>query len=184
MTIKEKRAAGEYYAPSESAELREEYLRAADLLFRYNSTPFSDTAARTALLRELLGSMQDDCRILSPFHCDFGYNIHIGRRFFANTGLVILDTASVEIGDDVLIGPQVGLYAAYHPVDVERRAAGLEASAPIRICDKVWIGGHVSVLPGVTIGEGSVIGAGSVVTHDIPPRKVAYGNPCRVVRDI
>ena len=184
MTIKEKRAAVEYYAPSESAELREEYLRAADLLFRYNSTPFSDTAARTALLRELLGSMQDDCRILSPFHCDFGYNIHIGRRFFANTGLVILDTASVEIGDDVLIGPQVGLYAAYHPVDVERRAAGLEASAPIRICDKVWIGGHVSVLPGVTIGEGSVIGAGSVVTHDIPPRKVAYGNPCRVVRDI
>jgi acetyltransferase-like isoleucine patch superfamily enzyme len=184
MTIKEKRAAGEYYAPSESAELREEYLRAADLLFRYNSTPFSDTAARTALLRELLGSMQDDCRILSPFHCDFGYNIHIGRRFFANTGLVILDTASVEIGDDVLIGPQVGLYAAYHPVDVERRAAGLEASAPIRICDKVWIGGHVSVLPGVTIGEGSVIGAGSVVTHDIPPRKVAYGNPCHVVRDI
>ena len=128
--------------------------------------------------------MQDDCRILSPFHCDFGYNIHIGRRFFANTGLVILDTASVEIGDDVLIGPQVGLYAAYHPVDVERRAAGLEAAAPIRICDKVWIGGHVSVLPGVTIGEGSVIGAGSVVTHDIPPRKVAYGNPCRVVRDI
>ena len=126
MTIKEKRAAGEYYAPSESAELREEYLRAADLLFRYNSTPFSDTAARTALLRELLGSMQDDCRILSPFHCDFGYNIHIGRRFFANTGLVILDTASVEIGDDVLIGPQVGLYAAYHPVDVERRAV-LEA---------------------------------------------------------
>ena len=184
MTIKEKRAAGEYYAPSESAELREEYLRAADLLFRYNSTPFSDTAARTALLRELLGSMQDDCRILSPFHCDFGYNIHIGRRFFANTGLVILDTASVEIGDLVLIDPHVGLYAAYHPVDVERRAAGLEASAPIRICDKVWIGGHVSVLPGVTIGEGSVIGAGSVVTHDIPPRKVAYGNPCRVVRDI
>ena len=184
MTIKEKRAAGEYYAPSESAELREEYLRSSDLLFRYNNIPFSDTAARTALLRELLGSMQDDCRILSPFHCDFGYNIHIGRRFFANAGLVVLDTASVEIGDDVLIGPQVGLYAAYHPVDVERRAAGLEAAAPIRICDKVWIGGHVSVLPGVTIGEGSVIGAGSVVTHDIPPRKVAYGNPCRVVRDI
>lgn len=184
MTTKEMRDAGMLYNPSEAPDLRSEYLRAADLLFRYNSTPFSDTAARTALLRELLGSMQDDCRILSPFHCDFGYNIHIGRRFFANTGLVILDTASVEIGDDVLIGPQVGLYAAYHPVDVERRAAGLEASAPIRICDKVWIGGHVSVLPGVTIGEGSVIGAGSVVTHDIPPRKVAYGNPCRVVRDI
>lgn len=184
MTTKEMRDAGMLYNPSEAPDLRSEYLRAADLLFRYNSTPFSDTAARTALLRELLGSMQDDCRILSPFHCDFGYNIHIGRRFFANTGLVILDTASVEIGDDVLIGPQVGLYAAYHPVDVERRAAGLEASASIRICDKVWIGGHVSVLPGVTIGEGSVIGAGSVVTHDIPPRKVAYGNPCRVVRDI
>ncbi len=107
---------------------------------------------------------------------------HWQQLFFANTGLVILDTAPVNIGNNVLIGPQVGIYAAYHPLDVATRIAGYEAAKPVTICDDVWIGGHVSILPGVTIGRGAVIGAGSVVTHSIPPGVVAAGNPCRIIK--
>lgn len=184
MTVKEMRERGMFYAPADSEELHREYKHSAELVFRYNNTCFSDTVAREEILRSLLGEMGDNCRILSPFHCDFGYNIHIGRNLFANAGLVVLDTARIDIGDDVLIGPQTGIYAAYHPTDPEERRKGLEASRPIVIEDGVWIGGHVSILPGVRIGKGSVIGAGSVVTRDIPAGKVAAGNPCRVIRDV
>jgi acetyltransferase-like isoleucine patch superfamily enzyme len=107
----------------------------------------------------------------------------LGENFYANVNLVILDCAKVCIGSNVFIAPNVGLYTAGHPLDVERRNQGLEYARPITLGDNVWIGGGVTVLPGVTIGEGAVIGAGSVVTKDIPAHRVAVGNPCRVVRD-
>ena len=184
MTAKEMRDAGMLYNLDSSEELGKEYARAAELVHQLNSLRLSATKEREAVMKSLFGSMGARCRIISPFHCDYGYNIHIGEKLFANSGLVILDTARVSIGSNVLIGPQVGIYAAYHPLDVSTRTAGFEAARPITICDNGWIGGHVSVLPGVTIGEGSVIGAGSVVTRDIPPGVVAAGNPCRIIRRI
>ena len=182
MTEKELRDSGKLYKPSGCGELRAEYARAGKLVFKLNSLPPSDSEERRAVMHSLFGSMGKKCTIIPSFHCDLGYNIHIGDNFFANAGLVILDTAPVNIGNNVLIGPQVGIYAAYHPLDVATRIAGYEAAKPVTICDDVWIGGHVSILPGVTIGRGAVIGAGSVVTHDIPPMVVAAGNPCKVIR--
>ncbi len=184
MNAKELRDAGTLYNPCSSEELRNEYSRAAELVYRFNSLRLSATKERETVMKSLFGSMGTRCCIITPFHCDFGYNIHIGENFFANSGLVILDTARVNIGNNVLIGPQVGIYAAYHPLDVNTRTAGLEAAKAITICDNVWIGGHASILPGVTIGEGAVIGAGSVVTHSIPPQVVAAGNPCRIIKHI
>lgn len=184
MTAKKMRDAGMLYNPDSCGELCNEYARAAELVYRLNSLRLSATKEREAVMKSLFGSMGTRCRIISPFHCDFGYNIHIGENFFANSGLVILDTARVSIGNNVLIGPLAGIYAAYHPLDAGTRTAGLEAAKAITICDSVWIGGHASILPGVTIGEGSVIGAGSVVTRDIPPGVVAAGNPCRIIRHI
>lgn len=182
--IRRIRAAGEWYRPDGSAELTAEYMRAADLVARFNSISFTQMAERRAILSDLLGTMGENCRILSPFHCDFGYNIHVGDNFFANTGLVILDEADVRIGNNVLIAPQVGIYTAYHPFDYDMRIAGYEAAKPITIGDGVWIGGHASILPGVTIGKGSVIGAGSVVNRDITEGVVAAGNPCRIIRKL
>lgn len=178
------RAAGGMYRPDADAELMAEYLRASDMVFRLNSLPFADKAAREEILARLLGSMGANCRILPPFHCDFGYNIHMGDNFFANAGLVVLDEAEVRIGSDVLIAPQVGIYTAAHPFDLEKRKEGYETARPVVIGDGVWIGGHASLLPGITIGDGSVIGAGSVVNRDIPAGVVAVGNPCRVVRKL
>lgn len=178
------RAAGEMYRPDADAELTKEYLNTSEIVFKFNSLPFSERAARNEILARLLGSMGTNCRILSPFHCDFGYNIHVGDNFFANTGLVVLDEAEIRIGDNVFIAPQVGIYTAAHPFDLEKRKEGYETARPITIGDGVWIGGHASLLPGITIGEGSVIGAGSVVNRDIPAGVVAVGNPCRVVRKL
>lgn len=182
--VRELREAGENYRPADDPTLTEDYLRAARLLHEYGRLCFADTEARQSVLARLLGSMGKNCRILSPFHCDFGYNLHVGDNFFANAGLVVLDTARVSIGNDVLIGPQVGIYAASHPLDPAMRAEGYEFARPITIGDGAWIGGHASILPGVTIGRGSVVGAGSVVTHDVPDGCVVAGNPARIIRRI
>ena len=117
------------------------------------------------------------------FHCDYGFNISIGEMFYANHNLVILDCNKVSFGDNVFIGPNCGFYAATHPIDKDVRKE-LEYSKPIKVGNDVWIGGGVTVLPGVTIGDNVVIGAGSVVTKDIPSNVVAYGNPCKVVKNI
>lgn len=182
MNAKQLRAAGEFYRPFADEELSREYRHAADMVAAFNAVPFTHTDERTAMLQQMLGSMGSNCMILSPFHCDFGYNLHVGYNFFANTGLVVLDEAEVRIGNNVFLAPQVGIYTAFHPFDVETRRQGYEAAKPIAIGDDVWIGGHVSILPGVTIGSRSVIGAGSVVNRDIPEGVVAAGNPCRVIR--
>lgn len=182
MTEKEKCAAGLLYAPEEP-ELTAERLRAKDLCWRANQLLPSARDERAALLRGLLHA--DGVFTIEPdFWCDYGYNIHLGRNFYANHGLVILDAAPVEIGDDVMIAPQCGLYTAGHPLDAETRIRGLEYAYPIRIGDGVWLGGGVKVMPGVTIGAGSVIAGGSVVTRDIPAGVLAGGVPCRVLREI
>ena len=135
-------------------------------------------------LGELLGSVGDTTYIQAPFICDYGFNISIGRMSFLNFGCVILDSSPVIIGDFVEIATRVQLLTAEHPIDPVERRAKIELNRPITIEDGVWLGGGAIVLPGVTIGENSVIGAGSVVTKDIPANVVAVGNPCRVMRSI
>ena len=177
MSEKEKMLAGELYRANDP-ELVEERRRAKALCRRYNA---SQAVPDAEILRELLGRTTD-AYIEPPFFCDYGYNLALGARFYANHGLVILDVAPVTIGDGVFVAPNVVISAATHPLDVATRAAGLELGKPITIGRDVWIGSGVQVLPGVTIGEGATIGAGAVVTKDVPPNCVAAGNPCRVLR--
>jgi maltose O-acetyltransferase len=182
-SAKQKMLAGELYNAM-GPELTGERRRAQRLLARYNTTEPDDATGRLALLKDLLGAVGDAPDIQPRFHCDYGYNIRLGDRCFINYNCVFLDCAAIEIGDDLLMGPAVQLYAATHTVDRATRAAGLELAKPIRIGSGVWIGGGAIVLPGVTIGDGCVIGAGSVVSHDLPPFSLALGNPARVVRTL
>ena len=142
----------------------------------------TDPEARAEILRALLGGLGADTEILSPFQCDYGYQIEIGDRTFINFGAMILDSAPVRIGDDVQLGPGVQLVTPTHPLDPEQRRTRIEAAAPITIADDVWLATGVIVCPGVTIGTGTVVGAGSVVTRDLPARHLCFGNPCRPVR--
>lgn len=158
--------------------------RAKTLCYDYNTTRPGEDPQRTALLTALLGRCGSQITIEPPFYCDYGDNIVIGENFYANHGLVILDGASVTIGDNVFIAPNVGIHTAGHPLDSRRRNQGLEYAKPITIGHNVWIGASVTLVPGVTIGDNTVIGAGSVVTRDIPAGVVAAGNPCRILRTI
>jgi maltose O-acetyltransferase len=178
---KEKMLGGEPYLPSDP-QLTQERVRCRELLRAFNGSDPADGEGRADLLRSLLGRAGQDAFIEPPFHCDYGYNIRVGARFYANFLCVILDPASVEIGDDVFFGPGVHVYTATHPVDAAERIRGPELARPVRIESRVWIGGGSMILPGVTIGDGTTIGAGSVVTRDVPGGVVAAGNPCRVLR--
>lgn len=180
---KEEMLAGRLYDASDSV-LVAERLRAREVLFAFNNSEPADKEKRRALLGELFAELGENSLIEPSFHCDYGYNISFGKGSYANVGCVFLDVMPIRIGSEVLVGPAVQLYAATHPLSPEARASGLELGAPITIEDRVWVGGGTVVCPGVTIGKGSVIGAGSVVTRDIPERVVAVGNPCRVVRPI
>jgi maltose O-acetyltransferase len=180
---KEKMLAGEFYNAT-GPELAGERQRAQRLLAHYNDSEPDDTAGRLALLQQLLGAVGDNPDIQPTFRCDYGYNIRLGSRCFINYNCVFLDCAPIEIGDDLQMGPAVQLYAATHPLDRAARAAGWEFAKPIRIGSNVWIGGGAIVLPGVTIGDGCVVGAGSVVTRDLPPGTLAFGNPARNVRSL
>lgn len=182
MSEAEKALAGELYDANADPALIAARTETKRKLQRYNSTDPGDLEGRRAQLASLLGRMGEGTLIEQPFYCDYGSNIQVGARFYANFGLVILDPALVTIGDDVFIAPNVGLHTAGHPLDAQRRNRGLEFAKPIRIGNSVWIGAAVQVLPGVSIGDGAVIGAGSVVTRDVPPGVLAFGNPCRVVR--
>lgn len=165
-------------------EIRRELERTREELFRFNQLPPSRAGERRQLLRSLFARFGEGSIIHSPFHCDFGAQISIGEGFVGNFNLTILDEAPVTIGDHVYIGPNVGIYTVAHALLPAQRNAGIMRSQPVTIGDNVWIGGSTVILQGVTIGPGTVIGAGSVVTHDIPAGVVAYGNPCRVVRPI
>ena len=178
---KEKMLAGEYYK-SFTPELFEMRQAAKDLLHEFNNLPPRAVDERNSIIRNLLRKTGEKFFIEPPFRCDYGCFISIGENFYSNFNLVVLDCAEVTIGDDVMIGPNVALYAATHPVDAKVRNEGWEYSAAITIGDGVWIGGNAVINPGVTIGANAVIGAGSVVTKDIPSNCVAAGNPCRVIR--
>lgn len=156
----------------------------ADLCWEYNQLRPTDFAARKALIDRIIGSHGEHYTFCQPFWCDYGKNIHVGENFYCNHGLVVLDAAPVTFGHDVYIAPNCTFSTAGHPFDTERRNQGLEYALPITVGDNVWFGMGVQVCPGVTIGSDVVIGAGSVVAHDIPSGVVAVGNPCRVLREI
>jgi maltose O-acetyltransferase len=180
-TMRERMLAGDPYIADDPL-LAEESAAALDLVAAYNATTVRQRPLRRTLLETLLGSIGEDTEIRPPLYVDYGRQITIGARCFANFGLVALDVASITIGDDVQIGPNVQLLTPTHPVDPEPRRQKWEAAQPITIGDNVWLGGGVVVLPGVTIGQNTVVGAGSVVTRDLPADVVAVGNPARVVR--
>ena len=182
-TMRERMLAGELYLADDPV-LAEEQARAARLLDRFNKSGADDGAERRGLLLELLGELGEGSEIRPPLRCDYGSRIRVGARTFVNYGLVALDVASIEIGDDVQIGPNVQLLTPTHPIDPDTRRAKWEAAEPIVIEGNVWLGGGVIVLPGVTIGENTVVGAGTIVTKDLPPSVVAAGNPARVVRSL
>ncbi|MCD8089427.1 MAG: sugar O-acetyltransferase [Clostridiales bacterium] len=182
MTEKEKMINGELYDPGDEVLTKDRTL-CKDLCFDYNSLRPSEEAEGKEILKKLLGKTEEHFYITAPFYCDYGYNISLGNYFYSNHNLVILDCARVTIGDNVLIGPNCGIYTAAHPVKAEERLKGLEFAEPITIEDNVWIGGGVQILPGVTIGKNSVIGSGSVVTRSVPPDTMAAGNPCRPIKN-
>lgn len=153
-----------------------------DRIWEYNKLRPSMLKERNELLRGLLGKSDGDTFINQPFYCDYGSNIRVGRRFFANFNFTVLDEAAVTVGDNCFIGPNVSIYTACHSTDPIERNSRREWAKPVTIGDNVWIGGSVTILPGVTIGSNVTIGAGSVVVKDIPDGCVAVGNPCRVVK--
>ncbi|MFH5821554.1 sugar O-acetyltransferase [Georgenia sp. AZ-5] len=182
-SMRERMLAGDLYIFG-GPELAEANAAALDLMAAYNATTPRQEPLRRVLLEQLLGSVAEDTAIRPPLYVDYGSQIRIGARCFANFGLVALDVAPITIGDDVQIGPNVQLLTPLHPVEPGPRRDKWEAARPITIGDNVWLGGGVIVLPGVTIGANTVVGAGAVVTKDLPANVVAVGNPARVGRSI
>lgn len=175
---KEKMLAGELYRAI-GPELAADRLRADRLLRAYNATAAEEAERRSAILAELLGSAGDGVVLRPPFYCDYGYNIRLARDVFANFGCVFLDVAGIEVGDGCQIGTFVQVLTADHPGDPALRRQGLECGKPVRIGRNVWIGAGAILLPGVGIGDDAIIGAGSVVTRDVPPGATVMGNPAR-----
>lgn len=184
MTEKEKMLKQMLYDANNDEDLLKERAIAKDLCLKYNQLMPSDVKNQKKILKELLGNVDDSTIVVAPFWCDYGYNIRVGKNFFANHNTVILDGAKVTFGDNVFIAPNCGFYTAGHPIDAKRRNQGLEYAYPITVGNNVWIGAGVHVMPGVTIGDHVVIGAGSVVVKDIPSNSVAVGNPCHMIREI
>lgn len=183
MTEKEKMIAGKGYFANDK-QLATDRLGARELLFEFNQAAPKNFGQRKQLMKKLLGKTGNMFYLEPPFRCDYGYNIELGENFYANFNLVILDCAKVAIGHNVMFGPNVALYTAGHPLHHELRNSGLEWAQPIAIGNNVWLGGNVVVNPGVSIGDNTVVGSGSVVTKDLPAGVFAAGNPCRVIRPI
>ena len=182
MSEKQKMLDGHLYQPY-SEELYKDRESCKGMLFEYNHLHPLDKEHRDFILKKLLKCQGELC-IEQPFYCSYGYNIHIGVNFYSDINLTILDKAVVHIGNNVILGPNVNIYTSQHPFHEIERMRGLEYAKPVIIYDNVWIGGNVTILPGVKINQGAIIGAGSVVTEDIPPYVIAVGNPCRVIRSI
>ncbi len=182
-TEREKMLANEPYIATDR-ELVEMQITAQHLLYTFNLSLPNEVEKRCEMIQALLGAVGQNPIIQPPFRCDYGCHIYAGDNLYINYDCIILDCNKVYIGNNVLIAPKVQLYTAYHPLDPEIRKSGLEMAAPIMIGDQVWLGGGAIVCPGVTIGENTTIGAGSVVTKDMPANVVAAGNPCRVIRDL
>ena len=180
MTQKQRMLAGELYR-ADDPELVADAARATAWMARYNGAATADAAARHALLAEGLGTVGAGVVVRSPFHCDYGYNIHLEDGVFLNFGCIVLDVVAVRIGAGTQIGPGVQILTADHPRDPATRGQMLEFGRPITIGRNVWIGGGALILPGVTIGDDAIVGAGSVVTRDVPAGRTVVGNPARAV---
>ena len=179
---KEKMIAGKVYRFDD--ELHEVIFKTRKLTDEFNQTRYDDVDGRERIIRDLFGSVGAKVCVEAPFRCDYGFNIHVGDNFYANYGCVVLDSAKVTIGDHVFLGPNVQIYTPCHPIYAPARNEGYEYAKEVTIGDDVWIGGNVTIVPGAHIGSNVVIGAGSVVTGDIPDGVVAAGNPCRIIRKI
>ncbi|MFG3254669.1 sugar O-acetyltransferase [Streptomyces sp. NPDC048172] len=180
---KERMLAGDWYLPDDE-ELGAESVRGRELCERYNATGVRQAAEREKVLGELIGSLGEGVRVRAPFQCDFGTYITLGDGVFVNFGGVFLDTAPITVGAHTQIGPNVQLLTPTHELDHDRRREGWEKGEPVTIGSNVWLGGGVIVCPGVTIGDDTVVGAGSVVTKDLPAGVLAVGNPARVIREL
>jgi acetyltransferase-like isoleucine patch superfamily enzyme len=165
-------------------ELTAERQCAKELVFDFNGLRPAETVARHKIIKKLFGKTGNNFFIEPPFRCDYGYNIEIGENFYANYNCIILDCSKVVIGDNVFIGPNISIFTAGHPIHSAIRNQELEYAFPITIGNNVWIGGNTVINPGVSLGDNSVIGSGSVVTKNIPANTIAAGNPCRVLRQI
>ncbi|MEL6605656.1 MAG: sugar O-acetyltransferase [Cyanobacteria bacterium J06614_10] len=182
-SMKERMLAGDLYI-ADDPQLAADSRRAAMLLQRFNNSAPTALDARRTLLHKLLGTFDKEAVIRPPLLCDYGYQIHVGARTFINYGAVLLDVATITIGEDVQVGPNVQLLTPTHPLEPALRLAKWEAAKPITIGNNVWLGGGVIICPGVTIGENTVVGAGAVVTKDLPRNVVAVGNPAHVIRQL
>ncbi len=180
-TEREKMLTGELYLFSDP-ELQKLVKRSLNLTHDFNTFAPQFVEEQKQIIRKLFGSIGKTFTIRPPFYCDYGCHIYAGENLYINYDCTILDCAEVHIGDNVLIAPKVQIYTAYHPTDPTIRLTGKELAAPIRIGDNSWIGGGVIICPGISIGANTTIGAGSVVTKDIPDNVIAVGNPCRVIK--
>ena len=184
LTEQEKAEAGLLYNPNTTNEMARHRFRIQDAMCAYNRLKPSQVKKRRDFLAKIFGRIGRKCNILPPFRCDYGFRIEVGENFFANYNFIVLDGNYVRIGDNVWIAPNVGIYSAGHPLDVDDRVAGWEYAFPVTIGNNVWIGGSVSIIGGVTIGDNAVVAAGSVVIRDVPADTLVAGNPARVVRRI
>ena len=184
MMQKEKMLQGELYVPFGDKELAADYKKCKKFLRVFNATTEEEAEKRAEILKSLWGKTGDKPYVEPPFYCDYGCNIYVGDNFYANYDCIILDTNRVVIGNNVLFGPRVCVFAAQHPTDPEVRRLGVETSAPVTIGNDVWIGGNTVINPGVCIGNNVIVGSGSVVTRNIPDNVIAAGNPCRILREI
>lgn len=184
MTEHERMLSGLWYDANFDPELAEMRTAVKELCWQLNALAPSERERHDELLRKIVGSLGEPCEVLTPFMVDYGFNVSIGEWSFINHDAYLMDCARIEIGSHVFIGPRFGAYTAQHPLVAEQRNTGLERALPIVIEDDCWLGGNVTIMPGVRIGRGCVIGAGSVVTRDIPAGSLAMGVPCRVVRQI
>ena len=164
--------------------LSDERLENKKKIYQFNHLEPGDEEEKDRLIKDILGKTGENINIEAPFHCDYGYNIEVGENFYANYNLTVLDVGKVRIGANAQIAPNVSIYTAGHPIHPDSRNSGYEYGIDITIGDNVWIGGNTCIMPGVHIGNNVVIGAGSVVTKDIPDNVIAVGNPCRIVREI
>jgi maltose O-acetyltransferase len=181
MTEKQKMLAGQLYLASDQ-ELVNERKYSRHFASLYNAT--TEAVQRQEILSQWFGKIGSQAEIEPPFFCDYGINISVGDKFYANFGCVILDCNLVEIGNNVMLAPYVQIYTAHHPTDPKLRLEGQELASPIKIGNNVWIGGGAIICPGVTIGDNTTIGAGSVVVKDLPSHAIAVGNPCKVIREV